>query len=263
MVQISPQKDLPIIRQLEDHTDTDTNYVQAKVYKASDNSVIGTVNLTDNSGQYFYGNWRTIADTSGEGTWIVIITTVYTDSGYTTKNPNYGLETRDYLIKSDQSLGGFGGGVDIDYKKIKKMIDEAITGIPKVEIPESEKIDYEKIINEIAVLEVAVRDAVNEVSLAIPQQKETDLSQIYAEFETLKQQIESLPKYKEPNLDRVINHTNNMNTDVVKSIANYAKDFGKFKEIIGLIKQLEEKIDGLQFSVVPKIETKEDNKLPL
>lgn len=261
MIQVAPQKDLPIIRQLADHTDSSTNYVQAKVYKASDNSLLATVNLTDNGSQYFYGTWQTIVDVSGEGTWVIIITTVYTDSGYTTKNPNYALETRDYLIKADNSayFGG-GGGADIDYGKIRKMIDEALGTLPKPEKYEATEIDYDRINESIKMLETTVRDDLRQLVkaiTAIPEPPKLDLSQVLASIEAIKQQIDARPVYKDPNFDRIVNKISLLGSDLKEAMLNSTKDLTKYKDVLEAIKEIGEKIGNIQILSLKDVEKKQ------
>lgn len=261
MIQVAPQRDLPIVRQLADHTDSDTNYVQAKVYKASDNSLLATVNLTDNGSQYFYGTWQTIVDVSGEGTWVIIISTVYTDSGYTTKNPNYALETRDYLIKADNSayFGG-GGGTDIDYGKIKKMIDEALATLPKPEKIEQMEIDYNRIDISIKTLETTVRDDLRQLVsaiTAIPEPPVLDLAPVLTSIEEIKKQIDARPIYKDPNFDRIVNKISLLGSDLKEAMLNSTKDLTKYKDVLEAIKEIDGKIGNIQILSLKDVEKKQ------
>lgn len=126
MLQVNPRENFPIVRQLFDPSEVGTNYVRAVIRNSRTDATIATVNLTDSGGgsNRFTKTWQTPADPSGEGLWINIETTVYTDSAYTTKNSNYSIESRDILImqRVNPILGmGGGGGADIDYKKIAKI----------------------------------------------------------------------------------------------------------------------------------------------
>lgn len=147
-MQLHPGEQFVITHQIGDHTDAGTYYVQAVVRNAKTDDIIDTVNLTDRGNRRFSKSWQVPQDVSGQGFYISITTAVYTDSGYTTKSENYTEEQSEHLIQARQNPNlGYGGGFstpDIDYKKIKKMIDDAIAGIPEqkeVEIPEYEEVD--------------------------------------------------------------------------------------------------------------------------
>ena len=90
MIQLTPQKIFTIVRGLENHIDTATYYVQAVIRNSRTNAIIDTINLTDRDGYRFSKEWQVPADPSGEGLVIDIVTSIYTDSGYTTKSENYG-----------------------------------------------------------------------------------------------------------------------------------------------------------------------------
>lgn len=130
-----------IVRQISNHLDTDTNYVRAVIRNAYTDAIIDTLDLTDKGSQRFSKNWRVPGDPSGEGFYISIVTSVYSDSGYTTKNANYGDEENTYLVADREgALRGGGGGVDA--RTIRRIIQEEIEKIPapkEMEMPEMEK----------------------------------------------------------------------------------------------------------------------------
>src|SRR3990167_2297855 len=100
MLQLNPREYFPIVRQLNDPLDVGTYYVQAIIRNARTGATLDTLSLTDEGGQRFsYTTWQTPADTSGLGLFITITLTVYTDSGYTEKAGNYGIEQQTYLIQ--------------------------------------------------------------------------------------------------------------------------------------------------------------------
>lgn len=181
MIQLNPQEIFPITRELDNPFDTATYFVQAKVYLLKDRSLIKTVNLTDFGNQTFWGSWQVPADTSGMGTHIYIVTSVYTDAGYTQLSPTYATTNEKYLIQDrvTRSLlgggGGYGGFAKIDYDKfyteieknleklINKVVEEKVSGvhkaikgikIPKIpqfpEIPQPTQVDYGRLENTIA-----------------------------------------------------------------------------------------------------------------
>lgn len=134
-MRLASNEQYAIVRKLADHTDGGTYYVQAVVRDARTDSVIDTVNLTDRGDNRFSAQYQVPADTSGVGRYLAIETSVYTDSGYTTKSSNYGDEVVTIQVK-DEKFGG-GGGVDINYDKIRKMVEEVVTGNRPV-IPETD-----------------------------------------------------------------------------------------------------------------------------
>jgi hypothetical protein len=108
-----------------------------------------------------------------------VTTSVYTDSGYTTKSVKYADLADSYLVLERENGGGGGGGVFVDYDRIKKLITDEVKKIkipkpaeiptieipapdfteitksfekmykkldkPPIKIPEPEKVDYDKI----------------------------------------------------------------------------------------------------------------------
>lgn len=130
MIQLRPGEQFVIVRQLDDPTDTTTYFVRAVVRNLSDDTVLETINLTDNGSRRFSKAWSVISDNTGDGRWISITTTVYTDSGYTTKSDNYREQAETYLVQERwnpfKHRNLFGGGADIDYKRIRKIISEEV-----------------------------------------------------------------------------------------------------------------------------------------
>ena len=126
-MQLHPTEQFTISRQLADPDDTDTNYVQATVRNAKTDELLKRVNLTLKGSQRFTGLYEVPADVSGQGFWITITTLVYSDSGYTVRNMNYNAEQNTYLVQDRANKGSGGGhGDDIDYRKLAKVIDDAV-----------------------------------------------------------------------------------------------------------------------------------------
>lgn len=126
-MQLHPRESFTIVRQLQDPYITGTFYVRAVIKNAKTDTVLETLDLTDNGSQYFTKSWLVPADVSGQGFYISIKTSVYTDSGYTTKSENYGDEVATYLVQERYVFNpNYPVGPDIDYKKIKKIIEEVV-----------------------------------------------------------------------------------------------------------------------------------------
>ena len=78
---LQPQASFTLVRQIANHTDSSTYYVRAVIRNAYTDELISTLDLTDRGSQRFSKNWQVPADPSGEGFYLSIVTSVYTDSG--------------------------------------------------------------------------------------------------------------------------------------------------------------------------------------
>lgn len=181
-MQLSPREYFTIARGLEDHTDNTVFYVRAAIRNARTDALIDTINLTNQGDNHRYSlPWQVPADTSGQGFYILVTTSVYTDSGYTTKSSIYGDKFDTYLVMERANPNqGIGGGDSVDYKKIQKMVKEAVAEIPK---PEKAK---EVVLPDFSLQPVisaidAVRVRLD--TLKFPEQKPVDLSGVMAKLE--------------------------------------------------------------------------------
>ena len=135
---LQPQVAFPLVRQIANHLDSETYYVRAVVRNAQ-GVTIDTVALTSQGNQRYQTSWQVPADPSGQGAYISIITSVYTDSGYTTKSPNYGDEENTYLIFDRVMPAMRGSGAGADSRTIRRIVEEVIDAkIPKPEPEEPE-----------------------------------------------------------------------------------------------------------------------------
>ncbi len=133
---LSPQEYFALVRQLQDPNDTGVYYVRAVIRNALTDAVIATLNLTDRGSQRFSLPWQVAADPTGLGYYIAIETRVYLDAGYTQLSDAYGQENTTYLVDNRfRTLNAGGGGSDIDYKKIKKILLEALGEFEFPEFP--------------------------------------------------------------------------------------------------------------------------------
>lgn len=171
MFQLEPAETFIITRQLEDPADTNTYYLRAYVRNAKSDTLLDTIDLTDKGSQRFRGNWDVPQDGSGLGFYVTILVKVFTDSGYTTESPLYARTEQQYLIQQrwNTALGG-GGGVDINYKKVRRIIQEELEKLPQPIRP--------KDIDLVPILE-RIRENYEKISnIKIPSQKEIDLGPI-------------------------------------------------------------------------------------
>jgi len=193
MFQLNPQENFLISRQLQWQADPATNYVRA-VIKDIAGTTLETVNLTDEGDQYFAKSWRVPKDETGNGSYITIIISVYTDAGYTTLNENYATISDTYLIQqrvnSTFALGG--GGADISYKKIEEIVRKVMAEMKDGSMEKMME-EHRKKIN-VAMLEMTKE--IIKIGNSYPS-LEPIISNLKAEITRLENRIESLPKFKE------------------------------------------------------------------
>lgn len=187
-MQLTPREYFTIARGLEDHTITTTFYVRAFIRNARTDELIDTIDLTDSGDHHRYTKpWQVPADVSGQGFYILITTSVYTDSAYTTKSTDYADRYDEHLVmdRFNANLSGHGAsGPDVDYKKIEKMISTAIGTIPKSELPE--RVDVAPVVEQLGQIKdlvTSVKDVC--VALSSKQMPKLDLSPVLAELRGL------------------------------------------------------------------------------
>lgn len=134
MFQFEPKETIPITRQIDDPADTDTYYVRAYVRDAKTDELLNTVDLTDMTDQRFVGTVEAPHDPTGNGRYISITTKVFTDAAYTTESPMKAREMFVYLVQARWKFPfGGGGGSDVSYEKIRKVVQEELEKIPRAE----------------------------------------------------------------------------------------------------------------------------------
>ena len=132
-MQLIPGRNFTVVRQIGNHTDAGTYYVRAVIRDAYSDAILDTLDLVDKTGQRFKKDWLVPVESSGLGKFISIVTSVYTDAGYTTKSDNYVDEENTYLWAVLPSQhGGAMQSEKFNYNKVKKIVDEAIASIPAV-----------------------------------------------------------------------------------------------------------------------------------
>lgn len=200
MVQLSPNESYTVVRFLADHTDTDTHYVQAVVYDSTTHAVIDTLNLTDLGNRWFSKVWKVPSgDTYGTGKHIMIITSVYDDAGYTTRSYRYQDEANEYLVQQRWNPTYMGGSTSLDYNLVKQAVEEVLGTKKEVVIPEFP----------IAQLLQGIQDIVNKIpKVEIPQQQKVDLMPILFAVTALQKSINSLPPQQVVDLNPVLSNLN-------------------------------------------------------
>lgn len=152
-MQLNPLEQFTIVRQLDWAADPNTYYVQAVIYNVQNNAVIAKVNLTGLGSQKFSQAWQVLGNPGMMGFYISIVTTVYTDSGYTQVSPTYSTDEHTYLIQQRYvpALGPNGGGIEFDYKMIRKLIQEELGFLKKKSpaIQTLNEFDVERVMNNV------------------------------------------------------------------------------------------------------------------
>ena len=258
MLLVRPNELLPIWRHIDDPYDNNTYYVRAVIKNAVTLATLDTVTLTDNADHSFSSNWRTPADAVGLGLYIVITTTIYTDSGYTTKSEMYKEEAITYKIEINKAhFGGGGGGGDVSYKKIREIVQEEIKSLPtpEVNIPQTD----------LAPLVSGLQDVVSVVrAIKIPEPEKLDLSAVLEASRTILGAIKAL-KFPETDLSPVmqalerepeeVRAAKDMKkeiSDIFKKITTYLSD--DMTAIRDGQESLSKKFDEVQIAVIQKKE---------
>lgn len=223
-VQLKPQQNFTVVRQIANHTDTATYYVRAVIRNAYTDAIITTLDLTNQGSQRFTKNWQVSPDTSGQGYYISIVTSVYTDSGYTTKSENYGDEETTYLVKDFDTHYG---GASVDYFRVRQIIKEELESLPKPEVIDYDRIPKPQELNDRTdEIIAAIRDK------EIPQPEDVDLSPVVSALGDLRQAIQDKevtpPTDLKPLLDRLQEKDGNDGVD--------------FQEIKDTLQSIEERL---------------------
>ena len=184
MLSINPGTNFPIVRKLGDPADVGTNYVRAVVRNSATGVILETINLVDQGVQRFTSFYKV---GPAEDWFFDITTTVYTDSGYTTKSDVYSEENDTYHVQvimtpQLQNVALQGGGSDINYKKIESIVRDVVEGrktLNKDDITNSTQnlAKKDEIVNTIATLRKDIMASISSISSQIKVIKipETDL----------------------------------------------------------------------------------------
>ena len=232
-MQLSPREYFTVARQIEDPLDTATYYVRAEIRNARTDALIATLDLTDRGSRRFGKEWQVPADPSGRGFYITVVTKVYTDSGYTTVSEQYGEKLNEYLVQdrfnkaTDTSWAST--GADVDYKRIKKIVDEAVA---KIDVPEGQTVDLSPLKR---AFDEGMREIVKDVrAIKIPEpriEKETvhtpvDLSPLEKRISNAVEEIKkSIPEREEHDMSPMMEAVNTLHDAI-------SNGFGELKDAI-------------------------------
>lgn len=244
---LKPREYFPIARQLHDPLDSTTYYVQAVIRNENTNTVIETLNLTDEGNQLFVKRWQVPADVSGEGYWISIRTRVYTDSGYTSLSENHSQELGNYIVfeRSRPLGGGSSGGSDVkvDYKRIQKMIDDALEAVLE-KIPDAPETPKPVNLEPLMTVLGDIKTSLLLIPTEHPEALKLDpiLDSITLSEKHLSDAIQKVIDIPKPNLDPIIS----LLQDLSKKLEG-AKGLEKYIEIAPQFKQnIDSALAGLQ-----------------
>ena len=207
MLQINPASTFPICRQIANHTDTGTYYVRGVIKDAINDSVLATVDLDDKGSQYFRYNWKVVYDNvMARGRYITIVTSVYTDSGYTTKSENYGDEINTYVVQErwdSSKLTAFGSSSysGITASDVRKVIKKELENIKFPEVKEikfPKQKEYEDSFNNITRNLTDIKALVD----GLPTQN-NDLRPLIGKLDTLSKALNNRPKFEKTDLKQI------------------------------------------------------------
>lgn len=134
MINLYPGNNFAFVRQIADHTDSTTYYVRVVIRDAYTDAIIETLDLDSKGSQRYSKQWKVPADPSGQGFYVSVVSSVYTDSDHTTKSTDYGDEENTYLVVDrPRNLGGGSSLVGRDVSDIvRKEIADIVPSISKM-----------------------------------------------------------------------------------------------------------------------------------
>lgn len=217
-MQVEPQNTIPLIYQITDPSDSTIYYIRAIVYDSLTRDAISTHNLVSRGDGLWSSTATAPADGSGLGKHIHVIIRVYTDSGYTTLSDIYNQQIDKYLVKSFTRFGGGGVGQDVDYEKIRKIVDSIVS--EKIGNIKSEPINLSEIKTKLNLL----GDAISNIKMP-NESKPLDVSPIIKNIkdieETIIKKIEGIKIEKPQDYSLTLKELGNridISTDTVKSL---------------------------------------------
>lgn len=258
MIQLQPSEYFTVVRQIPDHTDATTYYVRAVVRNSRTDEILATLDLTDIGSRRFKKSWQVPADVSGQGFYIDITTSVYTDSNYTTKSGSYGDDNNSFLVQTRAKPGGGGGGADIDYKKIKSMLD-ILSGSIKKALPE--KVEMTPVLNALKSLEKGL------TTLNDKEDKPIELGPVMAQIKEMGASVikgvnekETSPPDLSPILEKLdeLDSTEKILTAIEDSSDTLKRGVGELEKCIDSVKESIDTVVQNTTPPPPKEETEEE-----
>lgn len=205
------QHNFSIIRQLENPALTGPYYVQAVIRNAYTDAIIATISLTDKTNQRFKGDWAIPADPSGQGFYVSIVTSVYSDAGYTTKSTDYGDEENTYLVVDNPRLNKTGGGGGISRRDISDIFEAKLGTIATIlkaiqekDIEFPEQIKYDSHFESLS-------GFLREIKDAMPKFEKTNLDPVQKALSGISKVINEISKRENLDLTPVLNAVKDAN----------------------------------------------------
>jgi predicted nucleic acid-binding Zn-ribbon protein len=272
-MQLTPGEQFVLTHQLYDHTDSNTYYVQAVIRNGITDEIIETVNLTDRGDRRFSEPWQVPGDPSGQGFYISITTTVYSDSSYSTKSALYSEEQERLLVqvRPNPNFGypgmGAAGGADIDYKKIKKLIKDEVSNIkfPKqkeVKLPKYPEVKLKPIESDIVALNSKIDDMYSYLKkMPLFESMKDEIQAVASKLEDLSSDIDSVTDSLEKDINILSEKENKMIGDMSGSLQDELKKAtgeidNKVKTLITEIKSMKRGVLSIDVSNFPAVEKK-------
>jgi len=170
---------------------------------------LATVDLEDQGSQNFLKMWKVPYDNVFQkGKFILLVTSTYTDSGYTTKSENYGDEFQTHLVQerwnlaTNASLGGGGSSYSgITASDVRKVIKKEIENI---KFPEAKEIKFPKQKEYEANFKDITKGLTDIKTLVgtLPAQN-NDLSPLIGKLDTLSKALNNRPKFEKTDLKQI------------------------------------------------------------
>lgn len=234
-MQIRPQESFPILYQISDPSDAATYYVRSVIRNSANGAIIQVnglnfINLTrdPSNTRRFSKLIQAPNDASGLGLFIDIVTSVYTDSGYTVKSTIYEENIDKYLVQErwNTSWGGGGGLADlpkrlkdlVDYKRIEDTFKSHLDLLPPAPI-------YNDRWDEVLGHTGDIKEAIS--SIRIPESQSIDLeSHTQRILKGVSDHIRSIPKPEPIDFSPVINRLDSIHIpDFPIEVKKYLDDY--------------------------------------
>lgn len=238
-----------ITRQIYNLRDFGQVYVQSTVRDASTDELLLTANMVespDEIGRFKY-NWTLPDDSSGTGRQLRVITVVYSDSGYITRDTDFEVEETDVLVRDMNILGG--GGESINYSYIQTLFEKVLKGLPTPE-------DYKPKFDDLS-------GKIEKVTSNIKFPDKIDITPLYGQLDAIRNEILSIPKTK--SYDQELNIIISGLNDIFKSlnVEKSNEESIKIEELKESFNDLEKIVKNIKFESDLSPITKELSKIKI
>lgn len=259
---LQPQSEFAIVRQIANHIDTGTYYVRAEIRYAYTDVLIERISLNLKGDQRYSNNWRSPADTSGQGYYISIVTSVYTDAGFTTKSENYGDEENTYLVQ-ERVLGSLkSGGGGLDMRTTRRIVEEEIA---KIKFPEQERVVFPKqkeYDNKLSELSKALSD-IKALVGSLPTEN-NDLRPLMIRLNELGIELKTKPVTKETDIKPILENVHNFRKENKEDRELNRREINDninllIDKLEQMSKSIPESVEKISFTVTPE-KPKEEKK---